>query len=49
MSADFAGLAGLSISTIGTVAITGEVARAVRSYGKQQRKSYRRSAKGRRR
>jgi len=45
ISSDFAGLAGLSISTIGTVALAGEVAKAMKGFGYDQRRSYRKSSK----
>lgn len=37
MSSDFAGLAGLSIATIGTVAIASEVGKTIRSYSKPRK------------
>ena len=43
ISSDFAGLAGLSISTIGTVALASEVGKAVRSFGQQERRQYRKA------
>lgn len=38
ISSDFAGLAGLSIATIGTVALYGEVAKSMRSISKPPRR-----------
>lgn len=38
MSSDFAGLAGLSIATIGTVALAGEVGKTLRSYNKPMKR-----------
>lgn len=52
MSSDFAGLAGLSISTIGTVALAGEVGKTLRSYSKSNykpRRSKSRKSRGKRR
>lgn len=34
ISSDFAGLAGLSIATIGTIALAGEVGKTIRGYSK---------------
>ena len=36
IGSDFAGLAGTAITTIGTVAITGEVAKSLRAFGKKE-------------
>jgi len=50
MSSDFAGLAGTAITTVGTVALFGEVAKSMRSISKPpRRRSPPRKMKGKKR